>query len=168
MVMGDEGGDLQVMSFLSPAEVQHLGGFLPQAIIAAYRGARPDRLRGNPAFVTFLHDVIRRHGPKDPALLAEARRQGKGWVYVIDLGTPDGPGGRVPAEDIVGGFEVRGGSVLEDRYWANPGYVVYSSARSGPSSSRGLVKLPPTLEDALFRELRALPPAPPSETNGLP
>jgi hypothetical protein len=46
-----------------------------------------------------MHEVIREAGLKDGGLQAAAAGQTQGWVYVIDLRTPDGPQGRVPGLD---------------------------------------------------------------------
>ena len=77
---------------------------------------------------------------------AAAEAQEDGWVYVIDLRTPDGPQGRVPQEDIIGAFEVRDGKVVADSYWRNEDHV--------PFSENGFMSLPPSLEDAYLAELR--------------
>jgi hypothetical protein len=99
--------------------------------------------RVNRAFVEFMHDVIRTRGPTDPSLQEAAAEQGNGWVYIIDLRTPEGPQGRVPLEDIIGGFEVRDGGLLSDSYWANEKHRVLT--KDGP------VRLPPSLHEALVQ-----------------
>jgi hypothetical protein len=105
-----------------------------------------NEFRANQAFIDFMHDVIRSVGPRDPELRAAAQAQGDGWVYVIDLRTPAGPQGRVPPEDIVGGFEVTGGRVVDGSYWVNEKHRVFTR--------HGMVRLPPSLQAALVDELR--------------
>src|SRR5271165_4973976 len=49
----------------------------------------------NRVFVDYMHGVIARRGPELAGLMAEARRQGDGWVYIIDQRTRT-PQGAVP------------------------------------------------------------------------
>lgn len=104
----------------------------------------PDNFARNRAFVDVLHEVIRKHGPSVPNLAAAASRQASGWIYVIDGRTPT-PEGPVPAEDIVGGFEVSKGAVVPDSYQANPNHRVLSH--------RGFFRLDPLLQQRLLDEL---------------
>lgn len=104
----------------------------------------PDNFARNRAFVEFMHDVIRKHGPSVPNLIAAARSQADGWVYVIDGRTPT-PEGPVPPEDIVGGFEVKQGEVVADSYQANPNHRVLSP--------RGFFQLDSVLQARLLDEL---------------
>jgi hypothetical protein len=64
---------------------------------------------------------------------------------VIDLRTPEGPQGRVPLEDVVGGFQVEDGRLVEGSYWANEDHRVFTR--------NGRVRLAPSLEQALVQEL---------------
>jgi hypothetical protein len=107
-----------------------------------------------------MHDVIRTRGPEDPGLHAAAARQGDGWIYIIDLRTPGGPRGKVPPEDIIGGFKVAEGELLSSTYWANHKHIVLTT--------NGLVQLPPPLRAAFVAELqhRANTPFPPDSAAG--
>jgi hypothetical protein len=107
----------------------------------------PEVFARNRVFVDFMHDVIARRGPELPGLIAEARRQGEGWVYVIDQRTPT-PQGAVPPEDIVGVFEVKEGQVVPDSYRASPNHRILTSA--------GFFKLGAELEPCLLAEIAAL------------
>ncbi len=102
--------------------------------------------RPNPAFSAFMHHVIRTYGPLDRELQEAAKQQGDGFVYIIDLRTPEGPMGTVPPEDIVGAFSVDDGKL--GAYEPNDQYVVFSK--------NGLVRLPPSLADVHLRELKRL------------
>ena len=104
----------------------------------------------NPPFSAFMHDVIRTYGPQDPELKDAAQQQGTGFVYIIDLRTPEGPMGRVPSEDIIGAFAVENSTL--GAYEPNDQYVVFSE--------NGLVQLPPSLRDVHIRELKRLKVAP--------
>jgi hypothetical protein len=148
-------GDFQVLSVLQPDDVQALGGLPDEAVVGSIGGnlgagdeIPVGQFRPNRAFVTFMHQVIETFGPDDPELLQAAAQQGEGWLYIIDLRTPEGPQGRVPSEDIVGAFEVRSGQIIKDSYGTNDKHVVFSE--------HGLVQLPPSLQAALIRELKLL------------
>src|SRR5262245_34040212 len=109
----------QVLSVLTPTDVEQIGG-LPNEALAGLIGIPaqdPNSLsavtgegfsvhefRANPALVAFMHKVIETLGPSTPELQDAAQRQGNGFVYIIDLRTPEGPMGRVPPEDIIGAF----------------------------------------------------------------
>src|SRR5215469_894046 len=81
-----------VLSFLESRDVFPHG--LPTvAIQGTFTDSKcsVEGFRVNPAFVDFMHEVIRTAGPSDPNLQAAAAEQGNGWVYIIDLRTPEGP-----------------------------------------------------------------------------
>ncbi|MDH3691960.1 MAG: hypothetical protein OEU36_21170 [Gammaproteobacteria bacterium] len=140
--------NLQAISFLAPNDVEAIG-HLPEEAICGFLGdqtASADNFVPNRAFIEFMHQVIREHGPLDPEMQAVADEQKEGWLYVIDLRTPDSPQGHVPVQDIVGGFEVRDGQISADGYWANDKHVVLSDD--------GLVELPPQLAAALVEALK--------------
>ena len=140
---------VRVISLLNPDEVAEIGGLSQLSICGwlAGDGVSKEAFRSNPAFVAFMHEVIREAGLKDGGLQAAAAGQTQGWVYVIDLRTPDGPQGRVPVEDIVAGFKVKQGKSTGE-YWANDQHLVYSDS--------GLMRPPPNLEAAIIAELRRI------------
>lgn len=107
-------------------------GLVPEAIIGVLlrplepgEAITPAVFAPNRVFVELMHDVISRRGSELPGLVAEARRQGDGWVYVIDQRTRT-PQGDVPPEDIVGAFEVKGGRVIPGAYKPNPRHMILS------------------------------------------
>src|SRR5438128_488078 len=108
-----------------PHEQVFARGLVPEAIIgvllrplAPGESIIPTVFARNRVFVDFMQGVVARRGPELPGLIAEARRQAEGWVYVIDQRTRT-PQGAIPPEDIVGAFEVKGGKVLRDSYHAS-------------------------------------------------
>jgi hypothetical protein len=108
-------------------------GLVPEAIVGVLSRLLEDDERitqdvfsRNSVFVEFMHEVIARHAPKDSAFQAEARRQGNGWIYIIDQRTPD-PGGTVPSEDIIGGFQIANGKVISESYQRNSKHRIFSS-----------------------------------------
>ncbi len=135
---------LKVLSFLQPSQVFERG--LPDiAIQGAFTDSEctVERFRVNPAFINFMHEVIKTVGPTDVAMQEAAAQQGNGWLFVIDLRTPEGPLGEVPTEDVIGGFEVTDGKLQPDSYRRNEKHRVLT--KNGP------VKLPPFLQEALVR-----------------
>jgi hypothetical protein len=137
------------LSLLRPAIGFSLG--LPsEALVAELRPEAgepatllPGDVRVNAVFVAFFHEVLSRYAPTLPEVVAEARRQVVGWVYLIDARSPT-PQGEVPPEDIIGCVEVRGGEVVPGSYVGSPSHQVVSE--------RGLFRLPPSLHAALLFE----------------
>ncbi len=144
-----------------PQEQVFAHGLPPEAILGVLlrplgegEAITPDVFARNRAFVDFLHAVVARRAPGLPGLRAEARRQGDGWVYIIDqrTRTPQGP---VPPEDIVGVFAVKGGEVVPGSYQRNPNHRLLSAD--------GFFRLGAELQACLLEELanRAEPGAAP-------
>src|SRR5262249_4525582 len=105
-----------------PHEYVFKHGLAPEAIVGelahplgADEAITPAIFARSRVFVDFLHDVIARRAPDQPGRIAEARRQGNGWVAVIDQRTPT-PRGAVPPEDVLGLFEVKDGEVVPGSY----------------------------------------------------
>lgn len=107
----------------------------------------PEVFARNRAFVEFLHSVIARRDPELPGLQADAKRQGDGWVYVIDQRTPT-PQGAVPPEDIFGAFSVKNGQVVPGSYQASHKHLILSP--------RGFFDLGEELQACLLEELMLL------------
>jgi hypothetical protein len=126
-------------------------GLPPEAIIGvllrpleAGEPITPAVFARNRVFVEFMQSMIARRGPELPGLVAEARRQGEGWVYVIDQRTRT-PQGAIPPEDIVGAFEVKGGQVVPDSYRPSPRHLILSAD--------GFFQLGAELQACLLEEL---------------
>ncbi len=138
-----------ILSILSPEEAKALGGLPVEAMLGEVatddKGMRRETFVPNPRFIEFMHQVIQTAGPLDEGLQAVATAQGEGWVYIIDLRTPEGPQGRVPAEDIIGGFEVNHGHILPASYWANEDHRLLTA--------NGIVVLPESLRAAWVKQL---------------
>ena len=108
---------------------------------------RPEWVRENPRFVELLHRVVERWAPEGPDFQFEAWRQRDGWVYVLDARTPT-PQESVPAEDIIGAFEVQGGDLVVGSYHA------FESRRL--VGANDVFSLGPELHDCLMWELERL------------
>jgi hypothetical protein len=142
-----KGQDTSVIS-LMPESTEHdiapaIVGSLVRSI-AEGGTVSPENFVPNSEFVAFMHEVIQRRGCELGALQASARQQGNGFTYILDGRTPD-PEGYVPAEDIIGGFEVQSGNLIFESYRPNPNHVLFSG--------RGLFQLGNELLDFLFEEL---------------
>jgi hypothetical protein len=137
-----------------PPEKLGVRGLAPEAIIGVLlRPLEPDEaitpaaFAQNRVFVDFLHRVIARHGPELPGLVAEAGRQKDGWLYVIDQRSRT-PHEDVPAEDIIGAFEVRGRQVVPGSYRPFFGHRILTEA--------GFFRLGAELQAFLLQELANL------------
>jgi hypothetical protein len=98
----------------------------------------------NRFFVDFMHEIIARSGPELTGLIAEARRQGKGWVYIIDQRTRN-PRVNIPPQDVIGAFAVENGQVVPNSYQHNPNHMILSAD--------GFVHLGNELQTCLLTEL---------------
>lgn len=101
----------------------------------------------NRTFIDFMQSVIARRGPDTPGLIADAKRQGDGWVYVIDQRTPT-PQGAVPPEDIFGAFAAKNGQLVRGSYQASQKHQIFSE--------NGFPCLGEELQTCLMEELVAL------------
>jgi hypothetical protein len=151
-----DGKAQSVLSFLPVDHVFDKG--LPGAAIVGSMRVSPaaggevtaDNIIINPAFVALLQDFIARTAPTDPGFARAAREQVDGWIYVIDRRTPT-PLGNVPAEDILGGFEVRQGVLVPGSYQPMKSHRIVSA--------RGMFQLDRFLHPRLLEHLRQLPAA---------
>lgn len=107
-------------------------------------GLSPENFHPNPLFVNVLHYVIGSHGPALPGLREEARRQGTGWLYLIDARTPT-PDDGVPPHDIIGAFQVERGEIVPHSWQPNPNHVLVSE--------HGLFRLTPQLHERLIERV---------------
>lgn len=129
-------------------------GLSPQAIIGVLlrpmesgEKITPEGFARNRVFVDFMHGVIARRGPQLPGLLAEARRQQNGFVYVIDQRTAT-PQGAVPLQDILGAFQIKDGEVVPNSYTAIPEHQIFTAD--------GFFDLGSELNRCLLEEMYAL------------
>ena len=143
----------QYLSMLGPDHVLQFG-LAPQAIIGEVVGGTvvveavtPETFLANRAFHDFLHWVVERHAPTTTGFAEDARQQRDGWIYIVDQRTPT-PSGRVPPEDVIGGFEVRGGHVVAHSYQPIPAHQLMTE--------HGLFQLGDELHRHLLAELESL------------
>jgi hypothetical protein len=140
---------------LLPVELATRDGIAADAIVGVLTrppgpdgSIAPDTFSQNAAFVARMQDVVRRVSPTLTGFREAAQAQGQGWVYVIDQRTAT-PGGQVPSTDVVGGFEVQDGHVVEGSYTPNPKHRLLTE--------RGFFRLDPALAAALLESLGASP-----------
>lgn len=113
----------------------------------------PDIFARNNIFVSFMHRVIAQNAPQVPDLVAYAKQQQTGLVFILDLRTPT-PHGTVPPEDIIGAFAVKNGTISTGSYTPSPNHKLLTS--------RGFFQLMPELHACLIQELTALTKSDPS------
>lgn len=136
---------------LLPTEIVFRQGVSPEAIVGVIQRRlgpeeriTPDVFAPSRDFPAFLHSFIARRAPEQPEFQAAARRQGNGWLYVVDQRTPT-PDGQVPTEDIVGAFELHDGTVEPGSYQPNLNHTLLSW--------HGWFQLGPTLNQLLLQDL---------------
>ena len=138
------------VSLLSPQEVFNKG--VPSKAVVGTLPENSTKLsqaefKPNRDFIEFLHHTIAKHAPTHPALQADAKQRGTGWIYIIDNRVAD-PQGEVEPEDIIGAFEIKAGRVSASTYQAMPKHLLVSK--------RGIFRLDPFLEGKLLEETRLL------------
>jgi hypothetical protein len=112
----------------------------------------PAVFQPNPAFVAFLHRVIRQYAPSSEKLQAEAARMGNGWLNLADQRSSSGC--IVAPEDMIGAFQVQNGKLVADTYWPCPNHQLLTED--------GFFVIEPFLREQLDQQLLAtLPPAVP-------
>lgn len=148
-------GKPQSVLSLLPKEQVFGRGLAAAAILGSLRVSpaqggevTPDNFVANPQFVAFLQAFLGRTAPTDPAFVRAAQQQGDGWIYIIDRRTPT-PMGHVPREDILGGFEVRGGTLVEGSWHPMDDHRLLTE--------RGLFELDGFLAPRLLESLQQLP-----------
>lgn len=145
-----EAGWVSAIAALPPDHALQHGLPSPAVVGSVPRGTKEitlDCFTPNEEFANFMNLVISRHGASDPALQSQARAQGDGWVFMIDLRIGDGDE-EIRSEDIIGAFQTKDGEVVADSYRANPKHQLLSE--------RGLVQLDDWLQQRLVEELMQL------------
>lgn len=143
-------GEVGALSYLPAEDTFQKGkGLRSEAVIGTIPGdaasISQENFTPNTKFVSFMQDVIAKHGPALPGFEEEARRIEDGSMGIID-GRVNDPGGVVETEDILGVFEVKGGKAI--RYHANDKHLLVSK--------RGIFRLDPWLHQRLIEEARSL------------
>jgi len=141
-------GAQRALSLLAPDKVAALGR-LPGAGICGFLVEVEGReeFRPNRIFVELMHRVIAETGFSEPSLIAAAKAQQSGYLYIIDFRTPEGPTGNVPPADIVGCFEVEDGALVPGGYQPNSRYRIFTED--------GLPRLPAPFHAALIAAIEA-------------
>lgn len=141
----------EILTFLSPTEIDAAGGLSGRAAVGALRGPGtdlvPENFRANQLFVDFLHEIVRTRAPLLGLYIAEAERAGDGWLHVRDFRAA-GEDGEFAKIDVIGSFEIAEGRIVPDSYVPNGSYRIL-----GP---HGLPLLPADLHGAILRAMRKL------------
>lgn len=107
----------------------------------------PENFSRNRVFVEFLHEMIASTGPTLESLIEDAKRQGEGWLYIIDQRSPSltNEEATIPPEDILGAFVVENGSIKPDAYQRNSNHQILTE--------NGFFQLGNEMQTALLNEL---------------
>jgi len=145
-----EDGPVCMIAVLPP-ETAVEGGLPSPAVVGTVpQGATEITLENftpNPEFSDFLNFVIAKYGVEDPALQEQAKEQGDGWIYMIDLRAGEDEESVAP-EDLLGVFRVEGGQVVPDSYRGNLKHQLLSK--------RGIFQIDEWVHERLVEELLAL------------
>jgi hypothetical protein len=130
-----------------PTEFVFEKGLQSAAIVGFLKSEQidPNDFIENKAFKDFFHQIIIQHLPRQADFLAEGKKTGTGYVYLIDKRTKK-PKGDVPMQDIIGVIYFENGHMVADSYLPNNNYKLFTG--------RGLFQLPYGLEEILFKELQ--------------
>ena len=117
----------------------------------AFAGKLIDPLQGpfmenvavNPEFLVVMHETVRDVMVEDPEVIAEAKEQPNGYVFIVDRRAPEGKD--IPKEDIIGIFLVSDRKTDVSRYRPNPDYKLISE--------KGFAQLPEPAEIELLKRL---------------
>lgn len=107
----------------------------------------PETFALNDEFSEFLGYVISKHGARDPMLADQARQQGDGWVFMVDLRVGESDD-EIETEDVLGAFRAEAGAVVDGSYRANPKHALLTE--------RGLPVIDEWVYEKLVEELLAL------------
>ncbi|VEP17669.1 conserved hypothetical protein [Hyella patelloides LEGE 07179] len=143
----------KVISLLSPQQIEG-EKLASQCILGTLKNSNSEddsinleNFFPNSQFINFFHSLIAKFAPYSHSLNAEAKRQKKGWVYIID-GRCANPRGNILPEDIIGAFKVDNSEIILDSYQRNNNHLIYSQ--------KGFFKLEPTLQKHLVEETQKL------------
>ena len=146
------GEEPQELVTLLPPNDAFSKGIIPEAIVGVLKrpltegeAVKPENFVRNKIFNDFMHEIIAREGLKLKELEVEARRQGEGWVYLVDARTA-APREKVPPHDIIGAFEVKAGRLIAQSYKRNHRHILLSQ--------EGFFRLPPEIYEELLKELK--------------
>jgi hypothetical protein len=139
---------MNVVSFLNPKEVEQLGEIPSKAVCGYFENESTDprHFVENKEFVQYMHTIIAEKGFNLPSLKDAAKQRINGYLYIIDLRTPEGIMGNVPPEDIIGAFKVENQQLVNNSYWRNGSHKILTE--------NGLVKLPLDMCNLVIEDLK--------------
>lgn len=112
-------------------------------------GAVPGNISYNKDFLVHLHALVRDTMVNDPDVMAQAKEQANGFVFIIDRRSPAAEtdaAQEVEKEDIIGIFLCNDYKTDISRYRPNPDYLLISA--------KGIGQFPLAVEDQLSELLR--------------
>ena len=139
----------KTLHLLSPIGKEELGKLKSRSQLFLGRLIDPEKeivhenISYNADFLVVLHRVIRDLMVNDPDVIAQAKAQPNGFVFIVDQRSPGE--GEVEKEDVIGIFLVNENKTDVSRYRPNPDYKLISK--------RGPGKFPDEVEMELMRVL---------------
>jgi hypothetical protein len=144
-------GQVGLITFLSPEEIEKAGGLPPQVIVGRQLrladGLAPDNFGRNRAFLDFFHAVIREVVPTVPEFQGVASSMGYGWFNLQD-GRSTLKGLTMPPEDLIGRYRVFHGRFVPGEYEPHSGYWVLTE--------NGMMTPHPLVAQAVLQTMRSL------------
>jgi hypothetical protein len=141
----------QTLHLLSPLSAEEIGTQQSRSELFLGRlvdpelGATPENISYNADFLVVLHELVRDLMVIDPGVIAEAKSQPNGFVFIVDRRAQAENNEKVEKEDVIGIFLVNEYATDASRYRPNPDYRLVSS--------RGMAMLPEVVEEELIRKL---------------
>lgn len=142
----------KMLHLLSPLSAEEIGSQQSRSELFLGRlvdpelGATPGNISYNADFLVVLHELVRDLMVIDPGVIAEAKSQPNGFVFIVDRRAQAEEGEeKVEKEDVIGIFLVNEYATDASRYRPNPDYRLVSA--------RGMAMLPDVVEEELVRKL---------------
>lgn len=147
----DPAGLVDLITFLSPADLDLVGGVPPEVVVGKLLGPGteliPDNFARNRAFVDFLHDVISTTVPQIEEFVAAAKHQGIGWLNIHDARAFN-VDRELASRDIIGSFRVEGGVIIGSSYTRNRDHRILSE--------HGMLTPHPAIQEQILSAMRRL------------
>jgi hypothetical protein len=142
----------QTLHLLSPLGKEELAKLTSKSELFLGRLIDPEKeithenISYNADFLVVLHQIVRDLMVNDPDVIAEAKNQPNGFVFIVDRRSPEGE--EVEKEDVIGIFLVTDNKTDVSRYRPNPDYKLISK--------RGVARFPDEVEMELMKVLMEL------------
>lgn len=144
----------KTLHLLSPLSAEEIGSQQSRSELFLGRlvdpelGATPENISYNADFLVVMHELVRDLMVIDPGVIAEAKSQPNGFVFIVDRRAQAETDEKVEKEDVIGIFLVNEYATDASRYRPNPDYRLVSA--------KGMAMLPEVVEAELVKRLLSL------------